>query len=152
MTRSCRARLALVLAGALIACQGAPAQTQAPTPAAASPAARPAEALRFAKGANSVTVSGRLKGPQTDVRDYLVRVRGGQVLRVDLVTMSTSTYFHVMPPAGDDEALFRGEMEPHPHWSGMLRRGGDYRVRVFLNRSRAREGRDATYTLTVTLQ
>jgi hypothetical protein len=93
----------------------------------------------------------RCEPPKTDMRDYLVRVKAGQVLSVDLVTMSTSTYFHVLPPTGDD-AIFRGETEPHPHWRGVLRRDGDDRVRVYLNRPRPREGRDATYTLTVTVQ
>jgi len=144
MTWSFGTRVALLLAGATIACS-ASAQTQA----RATPAAEP---LRFARGASSASVTARLKGPKSDLHDYVVRVKAGQVLRVDLVTMSTSTYFRVMPPAGNDEPLFRGEMEPHPHWSGVVRVGGDYRVRVLLDRPRAREGRDATYTLTVTLQ
>ena len=144
MTWTFGSQAAMAMAGVAFACH-AWAQTQ---PAVA----RAAEPIRFAKGASTASVTGRLKGPKTDTHVYLVRAKAGQVLRVDLETMSTSTYFLVMPPSGNVEPLFRGDTEPQPHWSGVVRRDGDYRVHVLLNRQRAREGRDATYTLTVTLQ
>ena len=120
-----------------------------PLATAAQPAV-PSTTVTFKKGASSAVVQGKLQGPDPDARDYIVRAGAGQKMTVEMQTKSTSTYFNVLPP-GSDEALYRGEVAGEPRWSGALPASGDYRVRVFLNRAAARQGRTAAYTLKISV-
>ena len=110
----------------------------------------PSTAVNFKKGTSSATVQGQLQGNKVETRDYVVRAGAGQTMTVQIETKSTSTYFNVLPP-GSDEALFRGEMADGPTWTGALPASGDYRVRVFLNRAAARQGKSSAYTLKISV-
>ncbi|MDM0028784.1 hypothetical protein [Variovorax saccharolyticus] len=119
-----------------------------PLMTAAQPAAVPSTTVAFKKGASSAAVQGKLQGPDADARDYVVRAGAGQKMTVEMQTKSTSAYFNVLAP-GSEEALYRGEVAGEPRWSGALPASGDYRVRVFLNRAAARQGKSAAYTLKI---
>ena len=110
----------------------------------------PTTTVSFKKGASSAALQGKLQGPNADTRDYIVRAGVGQKMTVEMQTKSTSAYFNVLPP-GSEEALYRGEVAGEPRWSGALPASGDYRVRVFLNRAAARQGKSATYTLKISV-
>lgn len=110
----------------------------------------PSTAVNFKKGTSSATVQGKLQGNKVETRDYVVRAGAGQTMTVQMETKSTSTYFNVLPP-GSDEALFRGEMADGPTWTGALPASGDYRVRIFLNRAAARQGKSSAYTLKISV-
>ena len=71
-------------------------------------------------------------------------------MTVELQTQSTSAYFNVLAP-GSEDALYRGEVASEPRWSGALPVAGDYRVRVFLNRAAARQGKSASYALKISV-
>ena len=120
--------------------------------AAGSTAAQPpipSDVVQIPKGANSATIKGQLKGPSNDVHDYLLRAKAGQTMTVSLQTNSISTSFNVMPPDSQGEAIFQGELEGKKQWSASLPEDGEYRVRVYLNRAAARQGKAASFTLTI---
>lgn len=110
----------------------------------------PSTTVAFAKGASSASFNGKLQGKSVDARDYVVRARAGQMMTVLMESKSTSAYFNVLPP-NSDEALFRGEMAGDKRWLGALPETGEYRVRVFLNRAAARQGRVANYKLNISV-
>ena len=121
-----------------------------PLIAAAQPSI-PSTTVTFKKGTTNATVQGKLQGPNADARDYVVRAAAGQKMTVELQTKSTSAYFNVLPP-GSEEAIYRGEVASEPRWQGALPANGDYRVRVFLNRAAARQGKSATYALKISVE
>ncbi|GAA4754138.1 hypothetical protein GCM10023264_21640 [Sphingomonas daechungensis] len=125
-------------AGFLLAvCIAAPAAAQTKT-----------ETVNFPRGKTNTTLIGSIKG---DVgRDYLVRAAGGQTLRVVLSSANKSTYFNVLPPGSNDEAIFIGSTSGDS-FSGVLPQSGTYKVRVYLMRNAARENQSSLYTLKVGL-
>jgi len=102
--------------------------------------------IQFAKGTNSATIKGTIKGDQTV--DYTLRAKAGQTMRVTLETKHDANYFNVLPPGSIDEALFVGSSGGNA-WTGALPADGEYKVRIYLMRSAARRGETANYTLTV---
>ena len=50
--------------------------------------------VTFAKGSDKTTTRGTLTGRSPDARDYVVNVKAGQALAVELATKSTDTYFN----------------------------------------------------------
>ncbi len=110
----------------------------------------PSTAVTFKKGTSGATVQGKLQGNKEQARDYIVRAVAGQKMTVHMETKSTSTYFNVLPP-GSEEALYRGEVADGPTWTGALPASGDYRVRVFLNRAAARQGKSSAYALKISV-
>ncbi|MDM0072462.1 hypothetical protein [Variovorax sp. J31P207] len=120
-----------------------------PLIAEAQPAV-PSTTVTFKKGASSAAFQGKLQGPNADTRDYIVRAGSGQKMTVEMQTKSTSAYFNVLAP-GSEEALYRGEVAGEPTWSGALPSSGDYRVRIFLNRAAARQGKSAAYALKISV-
>jgi hypothetical protein len=120
-----------------------------PLLAAAQPSI-PSSTVTFEKGATSAAVNGKLQGSKAGVRDYVVRAGAGQKMTVELQTKSASTYFNVLPPSSE-EALYRGEVADEARWSGVLPTSGEYRVRVFLNRAAARQGKSASYALRISV-
>lgn len=119
--------------------------------AAFAQSAIPGTPIRFATGASSATLDGKLSGTRNGAHDYVLRASSGQTLTVSMTTRSTSTYFNVLK--GDEpEALFNSEMADKPKWSGKLLASGEYRVRVYLNRAAARQGKSSSFTLHVGVQ
>lgn len=103
------------------------------------------EVIRFAKGASSATISGKLKGYATN--DYLLRASAGQTLVADFAASNRAAYFNILPP-GTEEALFVGTLGGE-HFEGRLPADGDYTLRVYLMRSAARRKESTTYQLKV---
>lgn len=101
--------------------------------------------LAFPKGATSTTVNGVIAGEQT--RDYVVRARAGQTLKVTLGG-SSIVYFNVLPPGSTGEAIFIGSSEGNS-FSGTLSTTGAYRIRVYQMRASARRGERGNFRLTV---
>ena len=103
------------------------------------------ERVQFARGANSATVRGQIRG--YGMVDYLVNARAGQRMTVRFATRGRFTYFLVRAP-GSEENLLDGTS------SGgtaelTLPASGAYRIRVFQMRNAARRGERSNYTLTV---
>lgn len=107
----------------------------------------PATIVRFTPGTGGATINGQLKGPNDDARDYVLRAEGGQTLGVRLETQSPDAYFAVLHPYGD--TVYANEGDRRTTWSGRLIDAGDYRVRVYLAREAARQGRGAAFTLRI---
>lgn len=103
------------------------------------------ERVRFAKGASSAALKGRIAGDQGVA--YVVGAQAGQTLSVTLTTSNPSNYFNVVVP-GADEALFVGSTSGGM-FRGTLPVAGDYRIQVYLMRNAARRGEVARYTLEV---
>lgn len=101
------------------------------------------------RGETPVTLKGRLKGPDKAAKDFVVNVKEGATLAVKLkATKASSTHFNILPPDGG-EALFVGEMEDKAEWKQQLKTGGNYTVRVYLNRAVARRAAKSDYTLSI---
>jgi len=120
-----------------------------PAPAAAQEVrAEQVERVRFAPGATSATLRGRICGYQ--MVDYLVNARAGQRMEVRFAARGRFTYYVVRAPGSQDN-LFDGTT------SGDTARltlpaSGDYRIRVFQMRNAARRGETSNYSLTVRIE
>lgn len=133
----------LLLAGLLALTMSVPATAQQGD----LPDATRTVPVRFARGADSATMQGRIRG--YDTVDYVLGAREGQRLTVALRTSNSSAYFTVLPP-GDPTAPEGGSTVTD--YSGVLTASGDWRVRVFLMRNAARRGERAAYTLTTAIR
>ena len=111
----------------------------------------PSQQVNFARGADTATIRGTLTGRGPDARDYIVNIKEGQTLSVDLATKSPDTYFNVLAP-DSIEVPFVGEMEAAPSWQAQLNKAGNYTIRVYLNREASRRGASSSYTLTVAVR
>ncbi len=123
----------------------AAAMLGASLPAPAQVRSERVERVRFARGASSATLTGRITGYQ--MVDYLVNARAGQRMTVRFSTRGRFTYFLVRGP-GSEQNLFDGSTSGN-NADFLLEESGDYRIRVFLMRNAARRGESSTYSLTV---
>ncbi len=103
------------------------------------------ERVRFARGASSATVRGRIQGYR--MVDYLVNARAGQRMTVRLQTPGRFTYFVVRGPESDENLYDATSTERTANLT--LPETGDYRIRVFQMRNAARRGEASNYTLTI---
>jgi hypothetical protein len=108
----------------------------------------PSKRVQFAKGSNSATVTGSIKGYQSI--DYLVRARKGQSASISLGTRHGATYFNLMAPGQTEEAFFVGSTRGN-QFEGTLPADGDYRIRVYMMRSAARRNETANYRLEIVI-
>ena len=102
------------------------------------------ERVKFAPGATSATIEGKIKGDATV--DYILAAKQGQYANISLGTKNSATYFNILAPGGGETALFNGSIGGN-QYEGTLPASGDYRVRVYMMRSAARRGEVATYRL-----
>jgi hypothetical protein len=100
--------------------------------------------VQFHKGANSATVEGTLKGHETI--DYLLGAREGQSMNVSMATDNGASYFNIIAPGKENEAIFVGSTSGN-QFESTLPASGDYKVRVYLMRSAARRNEVAKYRL-----
>jgi len=100
--------------------------------------------VQFAKGANSATVDGTIKGYQTV--DYVLHASQGQSMNVSMATKNTATYFNILAPGETEVAFFNGSVSEN-QYEGQLPATGDYKVRVYMMRSAARRNEVANYRL-----
>lgn len=105
------------------------------------------EAVHFAKGASSKTITGTIKGWQAV--EYHLGARAGQTLAVTLKSNNGGNYFNVTAP-GAETALFTGADRGN-HFSGSLPKDGTYKVLVFLMRNEARRGESADYNISFSI-
>lgn len=104
------------------------------------------ETIRFARGATSAVKQGAITGYQSVT--YLVDLRAGQMLDVDMRTSNRSSYFNITAP-GANTALFVGSDSAGNGYRGRTTVSGAYRIDVYIMRNAARRGESARYTLTV---
>ncbi len=104
--------------------------------------------IRFAKGASTASLKGRIKGYESV--DYTLRARAGQTLRVSFAPNHSAAYFNVLPP-GSEVALFVGSTSGN-RFEGVLPADGVYTIRAYLMRSAARRNEAARYTLDVAIE
>ena len=134
-----------------------PARTSAAAADGASPTTLPGptggpvndtrtETIRFARGATSAVKQGTITGYQSVT--YLVDLRAGQMLDVDMRTSNRSSYFNVTAPRAST-ALFVGSDSAGNGYRGRTTVSGTYRIDVYMMRNAARRGESARYTLTV---
>jgi hypothetical protein len=102
------------------------------------------ERVQFAKGANSATVQGTIKGYQTV--DYVLHASKGQSMNVSMATKNTATYFNILAPGETEVAFFNGSVSDN-QYEGQLPATGDYKIRVYMMRSAARRNEVANYRL-----
>lgn len=117
-------------------------------PTAAEAAEIQSRQVRFARGAESATINGTVKGDQTI--DYKLRGRAGQTMSVTMETSHTASYFNVLPPGSNDVALFVGSTSGNK-WSDTLPADGEYKIRVYLMRSAARRNETARFKLNIAI-
>lgn len=103
--------------------------------------------LTFARGSTAAAVNASIVGGQT--RDYVVRARAGQTMRVTM-TGSPIVFFNVLPPGSADEAIFIGSNEGNS-FSGTLSVSGPYKIRVYQMRATARRGQIGKFALRVSV-
>jgi hypothetical protein len=111
---------------------------------AAGPGIREVE-VWFPTGKSGTTLKGEISGDETV--DYKVRAAAGQRMEVTFRPTSTSAYFNVLPP-GSETAIFIGSTSGN-RFEGTLPTDGTYTIRVYLMRSAARRGANASYGLDV---
>ncbi len=104
------------------------------------------ETIRFARGATSAVRQGTITGYQSVT--YLVDLRAGQMLDVDMRTSNRSSYFNITAPRANT-ALFVGSDSAGNGYRGRTTVSGTYRIDVYIMRNAARRGESARYTLTV---
>ena len=102
------------------------------------------ERVQFGSGKSTVTLNRTLQRDQ--IVDYIFAGEGGQPVVVSLQSKSTSTYFSITAP-GEDAALFIGSTSGN-RFDGPLPKTDDYTIRVYQNRSAARRGQRADYSIT----
>ncbi|SRR5579883_2119549 len=100
--------------------------------------------ISFAPGTSAATVGGKVQG--TQYRDYLLNAGAGQTLTTSTVSNSPYIQVQVFDPNGS--TLYTGSR----NWSGVLRRTGDYRVRVRLVPEKQQSGVSGEYSLTVSVR
>ena len=99
------------------------------------------ETVKFAPGASSKTISGKIKG--YDGVSYILGANAGQVMQVLFKPGNRSCYMNVYRP-GEDAAVFRAQGN---EYSANLEKSGDYRVQVFLMRNAARRNETCAYKI-----
>lgn len=119
-----------------------------PVPPAAHADEIKTERVHFKKGASAATLSGHIKGYNSV--DYVLGAKAGQTMSVKMTTKSTASFFNVLPPGSDEEAIFVGSTEGN-EFAGTLSKDGDYRIRVYLMRNAARRNEQADFTLKVAI-
>jgi hypothetical protein len=87
-----------------------------------------AKRIRFARGSSSAGVEGAVLRGERAV--YLVGARGGQQMRVRVVSPENNAVFQIHSPPGGAALPGAGETDDATAWSGTLPRSGDYRIVV----------------------
>jgi len=107
------------------------------------------ETVQFAKGANTVAISGELKGDQ--YVDYRVSDGANQTLALILNARNLQNYFNILPPGSSGTAMFIGSTSGNK-FKRILPTDGEFVVRVYLMRAAARRNEASNYTLNIVLE
>lgn len=106
------------------------------------------ERVRFEEGASGATIEGKITGDE--IVDYLLGAKAGQTMSVTMTTDHGASYFNVLPPDSEVEAVFNGSLGENSY-EGRLDLDGDWKVRVYMMRSAARRNEVANFTLKVAI-
>ncbi len=106
------------------------------------------ERIQFKPGTSGTVVEGSIAGYETV--DYALNAREGQYMNVSMATDKTSNYFNILMPGENEEAMFNSSMGEN-QFEGVLPKSGDYKIRVYMMRSAARENEVANYRLEMTI-
>jgi hypothetical protein len=109
-----------------------------------TPGGSSTQRVSFSPGTSAATVGGKVQG--TQARDYLVNAGAGQTLTTS--TVGTSPYLQVQVFDPNYTNLYSGSR----NWSGVLRRSGDYRIRVRLVPEKQQSGVAGEYSLTISIR
>ncbi|WP_019501480.1 hypothetical protein [Pseudanabaena sp. PCC 6802] len=104
----------------------------------------PTQRVQFNPGTTSATIQASIKGYQTV--DYILNVRQGQTMNVSMATKHGATYFNILEPGQRDVAIFNGSVNGN-QFEGVVKKSGDYRIRIYMMRSAARRNEVANYRL-----
>lgn len=102
--------------------------------------------VQFKKGSSGSTIKASIKGEQTI--DYKLRTGAGQVLTVSFKPSNPSTYFNVLPPGSQGEAIHIGSSAGNEFKLDSTE-AGEYSVRVYLMRNAARRNEHSNYQLKI---
>lgn len=103
--------------------------------------------VSFARGAESATVRGTVRGYA--YRDHVVGAREGQTISVSLKSPNTSTIFSIFLPDGSN---LEGATQMDS-FTGELPLSGDYVIRVGMMRAEARRrGSVSSYSLSIKIR
>lgn len=104
--------------------------------------------VSFPIGKSSTVIQGIISGDQTI--DYTIGANQGQKLNVTLTNKSNDSYFNVLPPGSQGEAIFIGQNDGNK-CSIILPSTGTFKIRVYQMRSSARRGEKASFSLSVSI-
>jgi len=121
----------------------------APAVLAAADSERTVQDVKFAKGASTATLKGRVAG--YSYVDYRLRAGAGQTIKVSMQASNRGNYFNLLPPGSNDVAMHVGQTGGNK-FEGLLPDDGVYVLRVYLMRSEARRKHSSDYTLTVSVK
>ncbi|MGB8700867.1 MAG: hypothetical protein WCD18_15745 [Thermosynechococcaceae cyanobacterium] len=100
--------------------------------------------VQFKPGTSSATIQASITGYQTV--DYILNASQGQTMNVSMATQHGATYFNILEPGQKEVAIFNGSVSNN-QFEGLLKKSGDYRIRVYMMRSAARRNEVANYRL-----
>lgn len=100
--------------------------------------------VQFKPGTNSATVQGSIEGYQ--VIDYVINAKQGQSMNVSMSSNNGANYFNILAPGETEAAMFNGSTNGN-QYEGILPKSGDYKIRVYMMRSAARQNAVANYRL-----
>ena len=100
--------------------------------------------VQFDSGASSKTVESSITGYETV--DYMLNVKQGQSMNISMATGHGATYFNLMEPGEQYEAIYNGSISGN-QFEGTAAKSGDYTIRVYMMRSAARRNEKADYRL-----
>ena len=102
------------------------------------------EKVEFKRGATSATINGKIRG--YEVVDYVLEASKGQQMNVSMATDNLASYFNILAPGEENQAMFVGSTSGN-QFEGGLPKSGAYKIRVYMMRSAARREEVANYRL-----
>ncbi|HEX8368399.1 MAG TPA: hypothetical protein VF604_07640 [Pyrinomonadaceae bacterium] len=100
--------------------------------------------VRFARGASSATLRGRINGYK--YVDYIVGARAGQILKLELRTTGSAEIV-VFTPSDENIDGANGLQ-----YTGEIEYTGDYKIRILQPRAFARRNNASNYTLRISIE
>ena len=101
--------------------------------------------VRFGSGSDGARYSGQIVGYDDD--NYILDLRGGQTLNVNLRSGNRQAYFNIASQNGED-ALHNGSVSGNS-FRGIVPATGRYVIQVYMMRAAARRNEVANYRLSI---
>jgi hypothetical protein len=106
------------------------------------------EKVQFKRGATSATINGKIRG--YEVVDFVLEASKGQQMNVSMATDNLASYFNILAPGEENQAMFVGSTSGN-QFEGGLPKSGAYKIRVYMMRSAARREEAANYRLEMSI-